>query len=128
MLKKSLHTLGALLIVLSGVLATSPPASAACSSDYVCLYQNTSWGGGKYTNNFYVNGDNDTYHDGDTFNNGYHLYDAVSSYENGHPTWYVDLWSAHYFQGTRWRIYPGESRSSMIGFNDVASSHYWTSF
>jgi hypothetical protein len=97
------------------------PAAAACSSGYFCEYQNESWGGGEYKST----GDNYTYHDGDVFSNGYHLYDAVSSYRNYNSTLCFILWTGHYYTGSDWTAYTNESVSYMIGFNDVASSHYY---
>lgn len=128
MFKRVMRVLSALTLALGITLAIAAPASAACTANYVCLYQDEYHGGGKYINNYSIGGDNNTYHDGDVFGNGYHLYDAVSSYENAHATWYVLLWTNHYWQGDSWRIYPGESLNWLFGFNDVASSHYWTSF
>jgi hypothetical protein len=96
-------------------------ASAACPVSTLCLYQNTGYGGGKYITEF----DNNTYHNGDTFGNGYHLYDAVSSYENSFSSRCWFLFSGHYYSGSSWTVYPSERVRSMIGFNDVASSHFW---
>jgi hypothetical protein len=127
LLKKSIQTLGALAVGFGAVLATATPAAAACSTNLLCLYQHNNYGGGKYTNNFGVNGDNYTYHDGDRFDNGYPLADAVTSYQNA-GTGTAVLWTAHFYEGNSWTVYPRENRSYMTGFNDVASSHYWDSF
>ncbi|MFC7531529.1 peptidase inhibitor family I36 protein [Actinoplanes sp. GCM10030250] len=107
-----------LAVGVSGWVAS--PASAACSSPYFCAYQNEDRSGGEYKSN----GDNDTYHDGDTFANGYRLYDAISSYRNMNGTYCFVMTTGHYFTGSEWEAYPNESVNYMIGYNDVASSHF----
>jgi hypothetical protein len=109
----------AIAALLVGATMINPdPALAACVSNRLCLFQDNNHGGGRYI----VTGTNYTYHDGDTFDNGFHLYDAASSYQNNTQSHWM-LWSNHFLSGYGWCVFPGESRSSMIGFNDVASSN-----
>jgi hypothetical protein len=121
LIKRSTRVVMTALLGVAGMFLAVSPASAACASGNLCLYQNTNYGGGKYTTSV----DNYTYHDGDTFDNGFHLYDAVSSYENTRSDrcWY--LFTDHYYSGREWTIYPSERLGQLIGYNDVASSHYW---
>jgi peptidase inhibitor family I36 len=112
--------------LLTGVFGVASPALASDSCNNpgaTCLYQNTFYSGGKYV----ASGDNYTYHDGDTFSNGYHLYDAVSSAQNVNTTYTICLFAGHHYEGTALcippRIYPGNLGDD--GFNDAASSHYW---
>jgi hypothetical protein len=103
--------------------AVATPASAACPTGDVCEYENANYGGGKYQ----TPGNNETYHDGDTYDNGTVLYDRTTSVENmSSGCWWVIIYPDHFYGGTYFGVNPGGVRSQLPSANDnTASSHNW---
>jgi hypothetical protein len=115
--------------ILVGCFATIPvqaPASASlgqCAEFCVCLWRNTDFTGGFYQ----TRAANATYHDGDTFNDGYRLYDAANSAANRDRTWWVRLFEHHHYGGNYVSLLPDHTYRDLgrVGMANKLSSHYW---
>lgn len=105
-----------LAVAVVGLVAAATFASPA--NAVVELYQHASYGGG-----YWGGYDNYTYHNGDTFNNGYRLYDAVTSIQNDVPYW-TCFYTNHYYTG-EWLALPANFHKPNVGsyWNDRFSSH-----
>ena len=93
--------------------------SAPAGADGAWVYQNDNYGGGSY----HVPGVMSTYHTS-YFNNGYHLWDAVTSFkvDSDSFTYYV-FWKDHYCSGAGYSVPRGTNRANVgTTFNDTFSS------
>lgn len=93
--------------------------AAAPASAGVYLYQNDQYLGGSH----YDSGSNYTYHDGDTFSNGVHLYDNVTSVKNQTSYW-TCFYVNHHYEGDGLAL-NSYVYSPNVGsyYNDKFSSH-----
>ncbi len=98
----------------AGASVLAVPAQADLS-----LHQSLNYRGGAYN----TTNSNYTYHDGDTFNNGYRLHDAVSSLNN--ITSYTACFYTEHFYGGARSGYAPLVKTGYVGdsLNDKFSSH-----
>ena len=113
--------------VVAAVLSTllvGAPASASlsqCGSGRFCLWRGESFTGGFYSSTI----DNYTYHDGDTFNDGFHLYDAANSTRNNSVLW-ARVFKGHHYSGSSIDICSNCQWRSLwdLGYSNQISSHF----
>lgn len=116
--KRTGRIAAALALGLGASAVAAAPASAG-----VGLWQNDQFSGG-YT---YRSGSEYSYHDGDTFDNGAALGDAVTSLANDTSSWTCFYWNHHYEGDAiayNARVADANIGLTFPGWNDQISSHY----
>ena len=123
MIKRLSMLFVAVAVGLVGAVFSATPANALVE---VYRHPNSTWANTSVP--FWWGLDNWSYHDGDTFSDGFHLYDAASATLNSTPSWtcfYVD----HHYSGAWYGLngYVGATNLIGTGYDNLLSSHDYNS-